>query len=63
MKLIEILLGLKNGIFQKGEEIKSDEGFWFKITHDDLLLGEVDGEVFEIGKLLTAPLPAGSDKP
>ena len=63
MKLIEILQGLEDGRFHKGEEIKSDEGFWFKITDDDLLLGEADGEVFEIGKLLITPLPASSDKP
>lgn len=57
MKLVEIILGLKNGIFHEGEEIKSDEGFWFKITHDDLLLGEADGEIFVIGELVTVPMP------
>jgi len=57
MKLLEILQGLRDGKFHLGEELKCEEGLWFKITDDGKLLGEIDGEIFEIGELTTLPLP------
>lgn len=54
MSLAEIIDGLRDGRFCQGE-LNSVEGFWFEITSDGLLLGEAQGEIFEIGRLIVAP--------
>lgn len=61
MKLVEILQGLRNGSFRSGEELLSEEGFWFKITDDGMLLSEINGEVFVVGELTTLPLPVADN--
>lgn len=61
MLLTEILQGLKDCRFRQGEILESREGFWFQITMDGSLLGKVDGDVFEIGKLATPPTTGFND--